>query len=101
MADQLYVEPVAMQLSSDRMVNAVGDAAVSFIGHEDDLAAAAPGWIGASQQALAELAARWEAQHTQHKLRVSALNQGVIAAGLDYATNEDDSARALKFIAEE
>ncbi len=68
MADELKVDPVALHNGSDDMLNSVGEAALSFVSHEDGLAEAAPGWIGSSQQALGELAARWEARHGHHKL---------------------------------
>jgi hypothetical protein len=40
---------------------------LSFVSYEDGLAEAAPGWIGSLQQALGELAARWETRHGHHK----------------------------------
>jgi hypothetical protein len=59
MADELKVDPVALHLGSNQMLNAVGEASLEFVSHEDGLADAAPGWIGSSQLALAELAAGW------------------------------------------
>lgn len=52
MADQLRVDPVALQHGSNQMFDAVGEAALDFISHDDKLADAAPGWIGSSQLAL-------------------------------------------------
>jgi hypothetical protein len=45
-ADVLQVDPVALHLGSSDMFNAVGEAALAFICHEDGLAEAEPGWIG-------------------------------------------------------
>ena len=58
MADKLKVDPVALHLGSNQMFDAVGEASLEFVSHEEGLADAAPGWIGSSQQALGELAAR-------------------------------------------
>ncbi|MGH3557638.1 MAG: hypothetical protein ACRDTK_09145 [Mycobacterium sp.] len=38
MADELKVDPVALHLGSNDMFNAVGEAALDFISHEDGLA---------------------------------------------------------------
>ncbi|MCV7092025.1 RNA 2'-phosphotransferase [Mycobacterium interjectum] len=78
------------------MFNAIGQAAVEFLSHEEGIAGAAPGWVGSSQLALAELAARWEIRHDQHQLRVDGLGSHVAEAIFGYATNEDDSARAFR-----
>jgi hypothetical protein len=64
-ADKLKVDPVALHLGSNQMFDAIGEASLEFVSHEDGLADAAPGWIGSSQVALGELAARWEARHSR------------------------------------
>ena len=97
-ADELKVDPVALHVGSNHILNAVGEAALDFVSHEDGLAEAAPGWIGSSQLALAELAARWEARHVQHKLQVGGLGYHVADAMVNYATTEDGSARALRSV---
>jgi hypothetical protein len=99
-ADKVKVDPVALHHGSNDMFDAVGEAALDFISHEDGLAEAAPGWIGSSQQALGELAARWEARHSQHKLQVGKLGSHVAEAMVSYVTNEDESARALRSVLE-
>lgn len=96
MAGELKVDPVALHHGSNDMLNAVGEAALDFASHEDGLAEAAPGWIGSSQLALGELAARWEVRHNQHKLQVGGLGSHVAEAMVSYATNEDRSAQALR-----
>lgn len=96
MADVLQVDPVALHLGSSDMFNAVGEAALAFASHEDGLAEAEPGWIGSSQRALSELAARWEVLHDQHKLKVDGLGSHVAEAMFSYVTNEDHSARAFR-----
>lgn len=101
MADQLKVDPLALHLGSNDMFDAVGEAALDFISHEDGLAAAAPGWIGSSQRALSELAARWEARHSQHKLQMGGLGSHVADAMVSYVTNEDASAQALGSVLEQ
>jgi hypothetical protein len=96
--DGLKVDPVALHLGSSDMFNAVGAAAVDFVSHEDGLAEAEPGWIGSSQRALGELAAWWEVQHDQHKLKVDGLGSHVAEAMFSYVTNEDESARAFRLL---
>ena len=100
MADKLKVDSVALHHGSNQMFDAVGEAAVDFISHEDGLADAAPGWIGSSQLALGELAARWEARHSQHKLQVGGLGSHVADAMVGYVRTEDDSTRAIRSVAE-
>lgn len=100
-AYELRVDPVALHVGSSDMFNAIGEAAVSFVGHEDGLAGAGPGWVGSSQLALVELAARWEARHDQHNLQVGGLGSHVAEAMLGYVTNEDESARALRSVREQ
>jgi len=92
------VDPVALHVGSNEMFTAIGEAAVAFVGHEDGLAEAAPGWVGSSQLALAELAARWEIRHDQHQLRVDGLGSHVAEAVFGYVTNEGESARAFRSV---
>jgi uncharacterized protein YukE len=99
-ADHLNVDPVALHHGSDDMLDSVGEAALRFANHEDGLAAAAPGWIGSSQQALSELAARWEARHGHHKLQVGGLGSHVADAMTRYVSNEDESAQAVRSLGE-
>jgi hypothetical protein len=99
-ADKLNVDPVALHNGSDDMLNSVSEAALSFVSHEDGLAEAAPGWIGSSQQALGELAARWEAQHGHHKGQVGRLGAHVADAMVRYLSNEDESTQAVGSIGE-
>jgi hypothetical protein len=96
MADELKVDPVALHLGSNQMLNAVGEASLEFVSHEDRLADAAPGWIGSSQLALAELAARWEARHNHHKQQVGGLGSHVADAMVNYVTTDDGSAQAVR-----
>ncbi|WP_297730842.1 hypothetical protein [Mycobacterium sp.] len=94
-AYELKADPVALHLGSNDMFNAVGEAAVDFVSHEDGLAEAAAGWIGSSQLALAELAARWEVRHDHHKVQVDGLGSHVAEAMFRYVTNEEESAQAF------
>jgi hypothetical protein len=57
-AGKLKVDPVALHVGSGHMFDAVGEAALDFVSYEDGLASAVLGWIGSSQRALGELAAR-------------------------------------------
>ena len=100
MAEELKVDPLALHNGSNDMLESVGDAALSFANHEDGLAEAAPGWVGSSQEALGELAARWEARHGHHKLQVGNLGSHVAEAMLRFVTNEDDAARAMRSLAQ-
>jgi hypothetical protein len=95
-ADELKVDPVALHLGSNQMLNAVGEASLEFVSHEDGLADAAPGWIGSSQLALGELVARWEVRHNHHKLQVGGLGSHVADAMVSYVTTDDGSARAVR-----
>ena len=100
MADKLKVDPIALHHGSNQMFDAVGEAALDFISHEDGLADAAPGWIGSARLALGELAARWEARHSQHKLQVGGLGSHVADAMVGYVTTEGESTRAIRSVAE-
>ncbi|BCQ06863.1 ESAT-6-like protein EsxF [Mycobacterium heckeshornense] len=100
MADGLIVEPAVLQVGTDQMSAALQQAAIGFIRHDDELAEAAPGWIGASQQALGELAARWELQHSHHKITVAEISNNVIEVAQRYVQNEDASAQALTLAGE-
>ena len=100
MAEELKVDPVALHNGSNDMLESVGEAALSFVSHEDGLAEAAAGWVGSSQEALGQLAARWEARHGHHKLQVGNLGSHVAEAMLRFVTNEDDAARAMRSLAE-
>jgi hypothetical protein len=99
-ADNLKVDPVALHNGSNDMLDSVGEAALSFVSHEDGLAEAAPGWIGSSQQALGELASRWEARHGHHKWQVGGLGSHVADAMTRFVENEDESAQALHSVGE-
>lgn len=100
MANGLKVDPAALHVGSNDMFNAIGEAALDFFSHEDGLAAAAPGWIGSSELALGELAARWQARHDHHQRQVDGLGSHVAEAMLGYLTNEDESARAFRSVRE-
>jgi hypothetical protein len=63
-------------------------------------AEAAPGWIGSLQQALSQLAARWEARHSHHKLQVGGLGSYVADAMIRYVTTEDQSVLAVRSVGE-
>src|SRR3984957_4130728 len=100
MADKLNVDPVALPNGSNDMLDAVGEAALSFVNPEDGLAEARPGGLGVSQQALSQLAARWEARHNHHKLQVGGLGSHVADAMTRYASNEEESAQAVQSLGE-
>jgi uncharacterized protein YukE len=100
-ADKLKVDPVALHLGSNQMFDAIGEASLEFVSHEDGLADAAPGWIGSSQVALGELPARWEARHSQHKLKVGGLGSHVADVMVSYVTTEDESTRTLRSVQEQ
>jgi hypothetical protein len=97
-ADGFSVDPAALHVGSNDMFTAIGEAALEFLSHEDGLAGSAPGWVGSSQLALAELAARWEARHDQHQVAVDGLGSHVAEAMFGYVTNEDESARAFRSV---
>jgi hypothetical protein len=99
-AEEFKVDPIALHNGSDDMLNSVGEAALSFVSHEDGLVDAAAGWIGSSQQALAELAAHWEARHGHHKLQVGRLGTHVADAMVRYVSNEDESTQAVRSVGE-
>ncbi|WP_245604794.1 RNA 2'-phosphotransferase [Mycobacterium genavense] len=101
MADELDVDLVALHVGSNHVLNGIGEAAVDFVGYEDGLANAAPGWVGTSQLALAQLAARWEARHSQHRLQVGGLGTHVAEASVGYSTNEDESAAMIRSVREQ
>ncbi|WP_292991405.1 RNA 2'-phosphotransferase [Mycobacterium sp.] len=100
MADEVKVDPVALHNSSNDLLDSVGEASLRFVGHEDGLAEAASGWIGSSQQALAELSARWEARHGHHKLQVGRLGSHVGDAMTRFVANEDNATLAVRSVGE-
>jgi uncharacterized protein YukE len=91
MADELRVNPGQLRRGSDHVFGAMRDAAVSFAGCEDDLAGAAPGWIGASGQALTQLAASWGDQHAAYQSWLTSLGQNMTEAANAYATADGES----------
>jgi hypothetical protein len=97
-ANLLKVDPSAVAAGSTHLESSVGDAALDFIVHEDQLADAAPGWIGESAKALAEVTMRWETRHTQHKRRTGELNYHMATARTAFTTNEEHSAQTLSVI---
>ena len=92
------MDPAAVAAGSTHLESSVGDAAIDFIVHEDQLADAAPGWIGESAKALSEVMARWETRHTQHKRRVGGLAYHMATAGTAFTANEEQSTQALSSI---
>jgi hypothetical protein len=99
-ADELNVDLVALHVGSNHVLNGIGEAAMEFVGHEDGLAGAAPGWVGSSQIALGQLATLWEARHSHHKLRVGGLGTHVAEASVRFSTNEAESAGKLRSVQE-
>jgi uncharacterized protein YukE len=97
-ANFLNVDPSAVAAGSSHLESSVGDAAVDFIAHEDQLADAAPGWIGESAKALSEIMLRWETHHTQHKRRTGELGYHMATAGTAFTANEERSVQALSAI---
>jgi uncharacterized protein YukE len=97
-AEFVKVDPAAVAAGSTHLESSVGDAAVDFIVHEDQLADAAPGWIGESTKALSEVMARWETRHTQHKRRTGELGYHMATAGTAFTANEEHSAQSLSAI---
>lgn len=95
MADGFQVDLVALHHGSNDLLHSVGEASVDFMNHEGALAETAPGWVGSSQQALADLTARWEVRHHQHKGKLGELGCGLADAKVAYLANEDESAQAL------
>ncbi|HEX7322015.1 MAG TPA: RNA 2'-phosphotransferase [Mycobacterium sp.] len=94
---ELRVDLVALQCAADAARGAVGDAAAGFVGHGNNLVEAAPGWVGSSQAALAEVTARWEQRHAHHTRGGAGLWHGVVEAGNAHLANEEHSAQ--RFVA--
>jgi hypothetical protein len=94
-AEFVNVDPVTVAAGSTHLESAVGEAAIDFIVHEDQLADAAPGWIGESAKALSEVMARWETRHSEHKRRVGGLSYHMATAGTAFSANEGHSTQEL------
>lgn len=94
MADELRVNPARLRRGSDHISGAMHDAAVVFAGCEQELAGAVSGWIGSSQQALAEVAASWEDQHAAYHSWLTSLSQNMTEAAYCYATEDRESGDA-------
>jgi uncharacterized protein YukE len=89
------VDPSAVAAGSTHLELSVGDAAMDFIVHEDELADVAPGWIGESARALSEVTVRWETLHTQHKRRTGELGYQMATVGTVFTLHEEHSAQAF------
>lgn len=87
-----------MAAGNTQMESSVGDASIDFIVHEDQLANAAPGWIGESSKALSGVRTRWETRHSQHKRRVGGLVYHMATAGTAFTVNEEHNTQALSSI---
>jgi hypothetical protein len=98
MAGFLHVDPVAVAQGGGHLETSVTDLTMDFIIHEDGLANAAPGWIGESANALAQVMQRWETRHTQHKRHISGLAYHMATAGTAYTNTEGHSAQTLRSI---
>jgi uncharacterized protein YukE len=96
MADAARVNTGKLQAGSEHVFAAMSNASMNFAGHETELDSAAEGWVGASRQALGEVAQRWQAQHSAHQARVNRLGNGVVHAGRSYDGAEHTSSRALQ-----
>jgi len=96
MADAARVNTGRLQAGSEHVFAAMSNASMNFAGHESELDSAATGWVGASRQALGEVAERWQAQHCTHQARVTGLGNGVVHAGRSYDSAERGSSRALQ-----
>jgi uncharacterized protein YukE len=92
-AEFVQVDPAAVAVGSTHLEASVGDVAIDFIVHEDQLADAAPGWIGESAKALSEVMARWETRHAEHKRGVGGLSYHMATAGTAFTANEGHSAQ--------
>ncbi|BBU23412.1 RNA 2'-phosphotransferase [Mycobacterium xenopi] len=91
----VQVDPAAVAAGSTHLEASVGDAAINFMVHEDQLADAAPGWIGESAKALSEVMTRWETRHAEHKRSVGGLSYHMAMAGTAFTANEGHSAQEL------
>ncbi|MCV7035666.1 RNA 2'-phosphotransferase [Mycobacterium heckeshornense] len=94
-AEFLRVDPAAVASGSTHLEASVGEVAINFIVHEDQLADAEPGWIGESAKALSEVMTRWETRHAEHKRAVGGLSFHMATAGTAFSANEGHSAQAL------
>ncbi|BCQ09750.1 hypothetical protein JMUB5695_03200 [Mycobacterium heckeshornense] len=94
-AEFVQVDPVAVAAGSTHLEASVGDAAINFVVHEDQLADAALGWIGESAKALSEVMTRWATRHAEHKRAVGGLSYHMATAGTAFTANERHSAQTL------
>jgi uncharacterized protein YukE len=96
--DVLRVDHVELKRHRDAVFAAMQAASGDFCSHEDELAEAAPGWRGASQQALADVAASWETRHTRHQSRLTELNRKLADAAERYVSTDGDSAQDIEAV---
>ena len=94
-ADELNVDPVALHNGSNDMLDSVGEAALSFVNHEDGLADAAPGWIGSSSRRWVSWRAGGSAPQPRQTAGGRGLGSHVADAMTRYVSNEDESAQAV------
>lgn len=92
---EIRVDPVTLHHGSKQVLSAFEEAAVEFLDHDNNLAEATPGWIGASQRALNEVSTRWWIRHRDHLWSGTELGMGMGAAVAGYLDNEDASVQAM------
>ena len=96
---ELRVVPAQLYRGSDQIFSAVHDATVAFVGYENDLGEAAPGWVGASQRALAEVSASWEARDAAHRSRLNVLCQSITDAAKRFANSDGEPGQWVESVA--
>ena len=98
MAEELDVNLVALHVGSNHVLNAIGEAAMAFLGHEDGLAGRRTGLGRLLAAGVSRTHRTVEARHAHHKLQVGGLGLHVAEAMVDYAATEDRSAGALRSV---
>lgn len=97
----LRVDPVDVHIGGADAASAAATAAAAFARHEDALAEAESGWIGASRDALSEFSAKLAAQNIAAHASVNALSEKLAQAAAVYASTDDDGGQALAASAED
>lgn len=97
--DSLSVSPDALRDRGWDVSDACYGSRFAGSGHEADLAAHQPGWVGGSAAALAELRERWQTANQHLHGRVDALAEGMRDGSLGFADMESRHAAALRVLA--
>ncbi len=100
MLKPLHVDPIDVHLAGSRLSVATHTAATAFANHENQLAEAEVGWVGASREALRELTSALSARHVAYCTAVAELSQHMSDGAAAYTNTDTSASESVARIAE-